>query len=415
MNKLTKEFYFFRQQPHNMKVLLLTNLCFAFVLPVVEIFVNAYIMRNTNSSTFVMLYQLAMYTGVVVSSVINGELLKHVKVKTLYGSGILVSGLAMLLMMTAKTANAPVLIVTGLSLGIATGFFWTNRYLLALKATNDDNRNYFTGLESFFFSVCNIAVPLITGAFLVKISESGLFGIRLDINSAYQAVTVAVFAITVIACLVLWQGVFENPAQKKYLYFRFNLLWRKLICLAALKGLVQGFLVTAPAILVLKLLGGEGELGLIQGVGGLITAVIVYILGRTTRPKHRNIVFATGIVIFFAGTLFNAVLFSAFGVIVFMSCKIFFQPLHDLAYFPIMMRTVDIVSGQENRSPYAYIMNHEIGLFIGRAAGLLLFILLATYVSELFALKYALLTVAGIQLLSIPLSGMITKKTSKIK
>ena len=41
MNKLKTEYLFFKQQEHNMKVLLMTNLLYAFVLPVVEIFGGA--------------------------------------------------------------------------------------------------------------------------------------------------------------------------------------------------------------------------------------------------------------------------------------------------------------------------------------------------------------------------------------
>lgn len=406
------ELRFFRQQPHNMKVLLMTNLLFALVLPIVEIFVGAYIMRNTNNPSYVAIYQLAMYAGIVFASVINGELLKKINVKILYSFGILVSGLSMLLMMLTRSTGIWELTIAGFAMGTAAGFFWTNRYLLALNSTNDNNRNYFFGLESFFFSVCSIIVPLTVGAFLAKVSESGLFGLNIDVNNAYQIVTGVVFIITIIACVILSRGTFQNPEQKEYMYFRFDKLWNKMIVLAALKGLVQGFLVTAPAILVMRLVGSEGELGLIQGIGGLLTAIIVYILGRVTKPKHRIIVFAVGIVVFFVGTLANAILFSATGVIVFVLCKVFFQPLHDLAYFPIMMRTIDVVSKKENRNEYAYIMNHEIGLFVGRASGLILFILLAFYISESFALKYALVIVAFIQLLSIPLAKNITKETN---
>ena len=411
MYNLTKEFNVFKQQPHNMRVLLITNLLFALVLPIVEIFVGAYIMRNTGSPTFVAIYQLAMYAGIVISSVINGELLKYFKIKTLYSFGILVSGLSMLVMMSINSTRQLALIIAGLAMGLAAGFFWTNRYLLALEATDDNNRNYFFGLESFFFSICAIVVPLTVGAFLAQSSGGGIFGIKLDINVAYRVVTGVVFIITIIACFVLAKGTFVNPEQKEYLYFKFCNLWNKMILLAASKGLVQGFLVTAPAILVLKLVGNEGDLGLIQGIGGLLTAIIVYVLGRIAKPNQRIAIFVLGILVFFAGTLFNAFLFSAVGVIVFVLCKIFYQPLYDLAYFPIMMRTIDVVSEEENRNKYAYIMNHEIGLFLGRAAGLILFIVLATYVSEVFALKWALVIVVGIQIISIPLSKIITKQT----
>ena len=105
MAKFLNEFQYFRRQPHNMKVLLITNLCFAFVLPVIEIFVGAYIMRNTNNPSFVAVYQLAQYTGIVLSSLINGFLLKRINVRTLYRFGILVSGISLLVMMTVQAVG----------------------------------------------------------------------------------------------------------------------------------------------------------------------------------------------------------------------------------------------------------------------------------------------------------------------
>ena len=89
------------------------------------------------------------------------------------------------------------------------------------------------------------------------------------------------------------------------------------------------------------------------------------------------------------GTLFNGILFSAIGVIIFVLCKVLFSPLHDIAYYPTEMLVIDVVSKIEKRSEFAYIFNHEFGLYVGRFFGLTLFIVLATYVSEMFALKYA--------------------------
>lgn len=102
--------------------------------------------------------------------------------------------------------------------------------------------------------------------------------------------------------------------------------------------------------MVLKLVGDEGALGLIQGVSGALTAVLVYVLGRMARPQDRLKIFVGGLIVFFVGTLFNGILFSATGVILFVLCKVIFQPLFDLAYFPIMMRTIDAVAKIENRT-----------------------------------------------------------------
>lgn len=415
MNKLKKEYLFFKQQAPNMRTLLVTNMLYALVLPVVEIFVGAYIMRNTSDPVMVAFYQLAMYIGIVSTSLVNGFLLKKYSIKTLYSVGILVSGISMFGMMAIRSLGFVELGLAGFFLGAASGFFWTNRYLLALYNTNDDNRNYFFGLESFFFSITSIGVPLIIGAFISQIDGKEVLGVLFDVNTSYQVVTMMVVIITILACMVLWKGKFEKPKETNFIYFRFNILWKKMLWLAALKGMVQGFLVTAPAILVLKLVGDEGALGLIQGISGALTAILVYVLGRIARPQDRLKIFVGGLLIFVVGTLCNGILFSAMGVILFVLCKVIFQPLFDLAYFPIMMKTIDAVAKTEGRNEYAYILSHEFGLFLGRAFGLLLFIFLAYCVSQDFALKYALIIVAGLQLLAYPLAKNITNQTNSIE
>jgi len=409
--KLTSEYRFFLSMPRNMRVLLITNMLYALVLPVVEIFMAAYIMRYFDDTSYVAIFQLAMYTGIIITSMANGFLLKNFKVAHLYSFGILLSGLSMVGMMFIKDIDLTGLIISGTLIGASSGFFWTNRYLMTLNTTSDENRNYFFGLESFFFTISNIGVPLAIGALLVSIDGTHLFGIDFSIYSGYRIVTIIVFAITILACFSLSRGKFENPVQKDFLFFRFDRLWNKQILLAVLKGLIQGFLVTAPAMLIMKYVGKEGSLGLIQGISGGLMAIILYLLGRFAKPKHRIFIFGVGIVIFLIGTIVNGIELSMAGVMVFVLCKVFFQPLHDLAYYPIMLKVIDVVSKRESRNQYAYILNHEFGLYAGRVIGLGLFIFLALRVSEVFALRYALIIVALIQLLAIPLAKNIMKNS----
>jgi YQGE family putative transporter len=411
LKKLTAEFRFFMSQPRNMRVLLITNMLYALVLPVVEIFMAAYIMRYFDDTSYVAIFQVSMYTGIIITSLTNGFLLKKFKVAHLYSFGILLSGLSMVGMMFVRDIALPGLIVSGTLIGAASGFFWTNRYLMALNSTSDENRNYFFGLESFFFTISNIGVPLAIGALLFSVEGMKLFGLVFDIYMGYRIITLIVFAITILACFSLARGRFENPVQKDFLYFRFDRLWNKQILLAALKGLVQGFLVTAPAMLIMKYVGKEGSLGLIQGISGGLTAILIYLLGRFARPKHRILIFGFGITLFLIGTIVNGIELSMTGVMVFVLCKVFFQPLHDLAYYPIMMKVIDVVSLRENRNKYAYILNHEFGLYAGRVLGLGLFIFLAFYYSETFALRYSLIIVAVLQMLSIPLAKNIMKNS----
>lgn len=406
------EFNYFMTMPRDMRVLLATNLIYAFVLPVIEIFVGAYIMRSSNDPKIVVIYQLTVYTGIPITFLINGYLLSRVNTARLYSFGMLLSGLSMLIMMTLDTLSPVGVGVAGILMGCSFGFFWANRDYLALATTNDLNRNYYYGLETFFYTITGILVPFGIGAFIGAATTNKWFGEGFQVS--YQIVTIAVFVLTILSSIVIHRGNFVKPAQKEFLFFKFHSLWRKMLGLAGLKGLAQGYLVTAPAILILTLVGNEGSLGSIQAISGVITAFMLYLLGRFTQPKHRIYILSAGLLIFLLGTLTNGILFSAVGVIVFVLCKVLFQPLHDIAYFPIQMRVIDVVSKIEKRNEFAYIFNHEFGLYVGRFLGLGLFIALDKYVSTEFALKYSLIVIAVLQIASIPVAKHIVNECNRL-
>jgi YQGE family putative transporter len=100
-------------------------------------------------------------------------------------------------------------------------------------------------------------------------------------------------------------------------------------------------------------------------------------------------------------------------VLIFIACLIVAKPLLDLAYYPIQLQVIDAVSLLENRTEYAYIFNHEFGLFTGRLLGCGLFLALAYGWSGNAALKYALPVIALVQLLSIRVAGQILRGLDK--
>jgi YQGE family putative transporter len=162
-------------------------------------------------------------------------------------------------------------------------------------------------------------------------------------------------------------------------------------------------------MLVMQLVGQEGALGTIQAAGGILSAFLLYFIGRTTKPAHRIIIFTVGLTLFALGGLANALLYNAAGVLIFTVCLLLFRPLHDIAYFPIQMQVIDTVSAIEKRNKFAYIFNQEFGFYIGRFTGCMLFILLATKVSDTFALRYALLMIGVVQLLSVAMAQRVLR------
>ena len=226
-NKLKIEIDHFKSQPHNFRILILTNLVYAFVLPVIDIFVAAYVMRNTHDDlTKVVIYQLTIYTGIPLTFLLNGWLLKHFNIRKLYSAGMMLSGVSMMVMMSLKELDVVGIGFAGIIMGLSFGFYWANRDYLALAITNDSNRNYYYGLETFFYTVISVLIPITIGWFIdSQIGDA-------QKHTAYMMITGVVFLITVLASIVCFRGTFKNPEQKKYVFFKFHPLWYKLLSLA---------------------------------------------------------------------------------------------------------------------------------------------------------------------------------------
>jgi YQGE family putative transporter len=151
-------------------------------------------------------------------------------------------------------------------------------------------------------------------------------------------------------------------------------------------------------------------LGTAQSIGAVIAAVIMYVLGRVSKPSDRIKIFGAGLGLFALGAMLNAILFNQIGVVLFILLLLIAKPLMDLAYFPIQFQVIDIVSKIENRGEFAYILNHEAGLYAGRFLGAGTFIVLAYTISTDIALRYAIVIIAVLQLCSVFVAKNIIAK-----
>ena len=394
-----KELKVFFSYPRNMRVLLTTNFIYAFVLPVLYFFISMYIMRNTSDVRLVMSFQMANYTGLLITFFFNGYLLRIIPVKYLYSAGMLISGISMSVMISLKELDIYGIAIAGGLMGVSFGLFWANRDYLALSSTTDENRNYYYGLENFLATLCSLVVPIMVGWFIAGSQLYGWFGG--DRNHAYFFVTIAVLCLAALASIIVCQGRFTNPASTQFLYFRYHPLWYKVLLMEALRGLGQGFMVTAPAMLVMKLAGGqEGSLGMIQTTGNILTALAFYAIARLARPQDRIWILFIGLGSYVVGTVCNAVFFNTTGLIIFMACQLLATPFIECSFTPVLMLVIDLLSKKENRNKFAYLFNNEFALYGGRVFGGGLFIVVATYISDIAALRYTLMIVGILQFFS---------------
>lgn len=403
---LFTEYHHYRKYPKNMRILLMTNLLYALVLPILELFVGAYILRQTNNSSYVVIYQLAVYTGIPFTFLLNGFLLRTIKIARLYSLGMMMSGVAMTVMMMLPQLNLVGIALIGLTMGVSYGFFWCNRDFLAISSTDDTNRNYYFSLETVFYTITFIIMPALAGLFISLGETRGWYPMRF----AYITLTALVFVLTSFSSIMVHQGKFENPLHERFVFYKFHPQWRKMLLLGSFKGIAQAAIFFYPILLILTFIGNEGSLGSIVAIGSLLTAIFLYFIGRFSKPEHRIWIFSAGLIIYLLGGLFNTILFSAIGVFLYQMCGSLARPLLDAAYFPIQMNVIDKVSELEQRNKFAYIFNHEFGLYFGRLAGCGVFLITAYYFSPEVALRYSLLVIAVIQVVSIPIAKNLIQK-----
>jgi YQGE family putative transporter len=132
-NIFKKEYDHFKSFPKNMRILLMTNLMYALVLPILELFVGAYILRQISDTSLVVIYQLAVYMGILFTFMINGFLLRRIKIAHLYSLGMLLSGVAMTIMMMLNVVDVYGIAISGFVMGYSFNIGEKDREILITR------------------------------------------------------------------------------------------------------------------------------------------------------------------------------------------------------------------------------------------------------------------------------------------
>lgn len=402
------EWALFTALPRNARILLGTSTLFVFGTPVVSIFISAYIMRNSHDLVKVMSYQLALYTGVPVMFYLNGLFLRWVKSSVLYASGLVLTGLSIFAMTSMTVLTLTGIVLCGLLMGVAIGLHWANRNLLSLAHTQDRFRNYYFGIESFFYCVSGVLMPAAIGLFIVWYGN----GHEADAgaNRAYRVIAAGVVALALCASGIVLRGTFGKTSVPAGGRVRYDKAWRGLLLLAALKGITQVFQSCLPAMLVMRLLGGrENALGMIQSTAALAAALLMYLIGRNTKPGHRLGLLSAALLLYAAGAVVNASFFNPWSMLFFIGALSISQPLTEWAMAAIQMQVIDGAVAREKGNGYTYLCGYEWALYGGRMLGGGAFVLVASGFSGDTALRYVLAAVALVQLLAIPLTRAVMR------
>lgn len=401
---LQKEYKYFQRLEKNAQRLLFANFSYNLIAPLFGIFLNAFLWRQTHEFSIVALYNLMQFTAIPFGFYLNGLLLRRYSPSQLFFLGLLMNSLQIGILVFLPRINFFIVLLFGFIYGLGGGIFWANRNLLFLKTTRSDNRMYFSSLDSIINTITDIVVPFLLGWFII-------FGSRVHIYSpleGYKILIICLFFILIFIYFISMKvSVKINPfAQITLKNASSN--WNKFRLFEFILGLLDGVTVFLPTLMILTFIGAEDILGTVQSITAIIAAIIVYILGKSLNTRHRVFLLGLSSSLAFFGAGFFGISYSAVGVFVFFACQSLVNPFR---WMTINSINFDLIEreNESSQNHYAHIFDQEIYLNAGRILTIAVFILLISYFSNSFALRFTPVIFAASQILIIFIARSIEK------
>lgn len=323
----------------------------------------ALIFQRTGSVTAAAVFNLAFYLTLLIGFYINGKLLSGFPAKPLFILGGLLQGSVITSMFFLPPSEFWQIGIFGLIYGLPLGIYWGNRNRLYLYFTNNNNRHYFEGLRRLIGDPLTAISPLVAGWFIVFYTHSVIDANKLP---AYQLVGVFGLALLAFSMIGLIKIPFPRFTVTTLKVPRLTKHWQIFRWFVIISSFQFALVLALPEVLTLKYLGNEGILGTLKMLFVIFSALIVYILGRRTQAKSRlsilklsawPLIIAAGLVLIKTSPITITIYLLTMAI----SDSIFW-----FVYFPIMSRAIEKETENNKQVEYAYILDHEIWINIGR-------------------------------------------------
>lgn len=369
---------------------------FLVTYPMIFVFVNAYLWRDSGDINTLIWYNLANFVGIPLGFYLNGLLLRHFHIKKLYALGALLQGVAPLLVIFSPATSMLHLVVYGFLFGVGGGFYWANKNYLTLKATRGSNRIYYNSLERIVDLSAAIVAPVVAGYLIIAGEGLGLY----SIESGYRVtILLALLLLVISGAIVASANIGDMQASKLFVNNPSKAWWHNRLYWF-FEQIVYGLDHFLPAVLILSFLGSEEVLGLVETLVALLTALVMYYVGRkiildtTIMP-----VLKISLALLIVGAAVLGFWYTPIAILIFLG---FFRVSGNIRFATSYSATMNLIdheaNGDSEAEQYAYICDNELAFNAGRIFSVGLFIFLAYLFSQEIAMRWAFLLVASMQI-----------------
>lgn len=400
-----KEISHFKKLSAHAQKLLYSIFLFNLIGPIIGIFINAFLWRQTQDFMIIGLYNLLIFAAVPLGFYLNGILLKYYPTNVLYTISLLIRVLLISTLIFLPQITYTIITIFGLCEGIVAGIYWANRNLLTLKTTHSNDRIYFSSLESVSDTTSDIAVPVVIGWFITFGSVIHLY----TAHAGYKMLSIVLLLATGLFGWLMTNFRMELKPISNLFVTNAGKSWNKFRLLQFVLGFSDGVRSFAPALMILLLVGDEGTLGLVQSLAAALSAFVVYILGKSLKIKHRLVLLQISFTFALLGAIFFSVTYSALGVIIFFAFQAISSPF---SWVAIQSLNYDLIDEENKKTDngYAYVCDQEIYLNGGRVIAVAGFLWLVYAFSNDTALRFTPLIFASAQIFLLFLAKSIEKK-----
>lgn len=373
-NLMVTEYHQWRQLSDRARALLASITVYEFMYPILHTFVNTFLLRRLDEAWYVALYNLGMFISLPITFFVNGWLLRRVKIQWLYGFGIIGQPLVVLMLFWFSWQSWWQLVSIGAVQGVLLGWYWANRNFLRINTTTDSHRNFFMGIEMTLVTLATVVTPVMVGWF-IKGAELTGWG---TVDQAYQWLGLA--AAVILSLMATWvvRTGFPQPTVSKIWVTKPSPTWQAARWVEVWRGIRNGIDLFLPALLVFQFLGEEGVLGTVQSLAALISAVLLYWLGRKVKVHQRYRYAQIGYLALLVAMMLVSALFTSGAVLVYLLVVDALIHWCWLASSPIAEQAIEHQDEGDPTTNYAYVADRELFLNIGRIGGVIIFGLAST-------------------------------------
>ncbi|MBN2753970.1 MAG: MFS transporter [Candidatus Goldbacteria bacterium] len=333
-----------------------------------DVFVNIYIWRLKNNYASLSLYMLSTYAVVPFIFYANGFIARKLDRVSIYRIGIIFYAAFYLCVLVLNQKVTDYLILLGVLKGLAMGFYWFGYHVLTFDYTSPQNRDRFYSITSVASGITSLLAPPVAGYMIVKLGGyTGYYFIF--ITSAL------LFISAILMSSSLKSEPVDHPYKIKDLIFTRDKKWRGVLIAYFFLAARDAITMFLFAVLLVKVTDSEFTFGRITILFSAVSITTAYLLGKISKPVHREKLILYGAIIQFAASLVLLVKID----FIFLVIQGLLFPIGDnLIRIPISAYSMDVISESdpEGKRKMEYLVARDLPIAAGRISMMLFFMFL---------------------------------------